>query len=276
MKNRKQLLIRALIGGIIGVAVLIPMGGLFNDLVSGGLIAMGSHTPFRLVSSNLEWLVGSVPLAFAIQMGLYFLMGAVAGVSTLPFAEDGKTLVLRSLAHFVLTAGALILICTLLGWAWSWQATAGYLVLLAAVYLLIWLARWVGWYAEADAIRKKLGLAPAPSPLKWREALPYLPFAALLCLALPALLGLWDAPDVPVLRGLLFPWLLLPVGCFFSALSLGRRKGMCPLYPAACALLTLAAVFLVYNSTAWPYCIVALACSLAGSLIGAALRKMRN
>ena len=147
MKNRKQLLIRALIGGIIGVAVLIPMGGLFNDLVSGGLIAMGSHTPFRLVSSNLEWLVGSVPLAFAIQMGLYFLMGAVAGVSTLPFAEDGKTLVLRSLAHFVLTAGALILICTLLGWAWSWQAMAVYLVLLAAVYLLIWLGRWVGWYA---------------------------------------------------------------------------------------------------------------------------------
>ena len=276
MKNRKQLLIRALIGGIIGVAVLIPMGGLFNDLVSGGLIAMGSHTPFRLVSSNLEWLVGSVPLAFAIQMGLYFLMGAVAGVSTLPFAEDGKTLVLRSLAHFVLTAGALILICTLLGWAWSWQAMAVYLVLLAAVYLLIWLGRWIGWYAEADAIRKKLGLAPAPSLLKWRETLPYLPFAALLCLALPAVLGLWDAPDVPVLRGLLFPWLLLPVGCFFSGLSLGRRRGFCPLYPLVCALAALAAVFLVYNSSALPYCAVALGCSLAGDLAGAALRKMRN
>lgn len=276
MKNRKQLLIRALIGGIIGVAALIPVGGLFNDLVSGGLIAMGSHTPFRLVSSNLEWLVSAVPLAFAIQIMLYFLVGAVVGVSTLPFAEDGKTLVFRSLAHFAITAGALILICTLLGWAWSWQAMAVYLVLLAAVYLLIWLGRWIGWYAEADAIRKKLGLAPAPSPLKWRETLPYLPFAALVCLALPAVLGLWDAPDVPVLRGLLFPWLLLPVGCFFSALSLGRRKGVCPLYPAACALLTLAAVCLVYNSTAWPYCIVALAFSLAGSLIGAALGRKRN
>ena len=65
-----------------------------------------------------------------------------------------------------------------------------------------------------------------------------------MCLALPAVLGLWDAPDVPVLRGLLFPWLLLPVGCFFSALSLGRRKGVCPLYPAACALLTLALPYL--------------------------------
>ena len=42
------------------------------------------------------------------------------------------------------------------------------------------------------------------------------------------------------------------------------------------ALLALAAVCLVYNSTAWPYCIVALAFSLAGSLIGAALGRKRN
>ena len=129
---------------------------------------------------------------------------------------------------------------------------------------------------EAAAIREKLGLAPGPSPLKWRETLPYLLFAALLCLGLPALLGLFDAPDVPVLRGLLFPWLLLPVGCFFSGLSLGRRRGFCPLYPITCALCTLAAVFLVYNSSALPYCAVALGCSLAGDLAGAALGRMRN
>ena len=273
--DKRRALVRLLAGGLIGTAVLIPLGGLFNDIVSGGLISMGFHTPFRLVSADLTLLLGSAPLAFAVQLTLYFLLGAVVGVSTLPFAGDGPTLILRSLAHFALTAGALTLTCTLLGWAWSWQAMAVYLILLAAVYLLIWLGRWVGWYAEVSAIREKLGLPPGPTPLKWRETLPYLPFALALCLGLPALLGLFDAPDVPVLRGLLFPWLLLPVGCFFSALSLGRRKGMCPLYPAACALLTLAAVFLVYNSTAWPYCIVALACSLAGSLIGA-LRKMRN
>ena len=274
--DRKQVLVRVLIGGIIGVAVLIPVGGLFNDLASGGLIAMGGHTPFRLVSADLERLVGSVPLAFAIQLGLYFLMGAVTGVSTFPFAEDGRTLVLRSLTHLVLTAGALTLTCLLLGWAWSWQAMAVYLVLLAAVYLLIWLGRWVGWYAEVSAIREKLGLAPGPTPLKWRETLPYLPFALALCLGLPALLGLFDAPDVPVLRGLLFPWLLLPVGCFFSGLSLGKRKGFCPLYPLVCALTTLAAVFFGYNSTPLPYCAVALGCSLAGNLAGAALRGIRN
>ena len=274
--EKKQVLVRALTGGLIGAAVLIPLGGVFNDLVSGGLIAMGAHTPFRLVSAGLTWRVGSAPLAFAIQLALYFLLGAAAGVATLPFAGDGATLVLRSLAHFVLTAGALTLTCLLLGWAWSWQAMAVYLVLLAAVYLLIWLSRWVGWYAEVAAIRERLGLAPGPSPLKWRESLPYLPFALVLCLGLPALLGLFDAPDVPVLRGLLFPWLLLPVGCFFSGLSLGRRKGVCPLYPAACALCTLAAVLWVYNHTAWPCCAVALGCSLAGNLAGTALGKMRN
>ena len=274
--DKRRALVRLLAGGLIGTAVLIPLGGLFNDIVSGGLISMGFHTPFRLVSADLTLLLGSAPLAFAVQLTLYFLLGAVVGVSTLPFAGDGPTLILRSLAHFALTAGALTLTCTLLGWAWSWQAMAVYLILLAAVYLLIWLGRWVGWYAEVSAIREKLGLPPGPTPLKWRETLPYLPFALALCLGLPALLGLFDAPDVPVLRGLLFPWLLLPVGCFFSGLSLGRRRGFCPLYPLVCALCTLAAVFLVYNSSALPYCAVALGCSLAGNLAGAALRKMRN
>ena len=142
--DKKRALVRAAVGGLIGVAVLIPLGGLFNDLVSGGLISMGFHTPFRLVSADLEWRVGSAPLALVIQLALYFLLGAAAGVSTLPFADDGPTLILRSLAHFALTAGLLTLTCTLLGWAWSWQAMGVYLVLLAAVYLLIWLGRWVG------------------------------------------------------------------------------------------------------------------------------------
>ncbi|HIR84094.1 MAG TPA: DUF3021 family protein, partial [Candidatus Galloscillospira excrementavium] len=165
-ERKKQWLVRILIGGALGVAVLVPLGGVFNDIVSGGLVAMGEHTPFRLVSDNLEYLTGSAPLALAIQLALYFALGAVAGVATLPFADGGRALMRRSLAHFAVTAGLLSLTCTLLGWAWSWQAMAVYLVLLAAVYLLIWLGRWVGWYAELSAIRAKLGLAPGPSPLR--------------------------------------------------------------------------------------------------------------
>ena len=277
--DKRRALVRLLAGGVIGVAVLIPLGGLFNDIVSGGLISMGIHTPFRLVSADLTLRLGSAPLAFAVQLALYFLLGAVVGVSTLPFAGDGPTLVLRSLAHFALTAGLLTLTCTLLGWAWSWQAMAVYLVLLAAVYLLIWLGRWVGWYAEVSAIREKLGLDPGPSPLKWRETLPYLPFALLLCLALPMALRLLDAADVPVLSGLLYPYLLLPVGGFFSGLSLGKRHGLCLLYPVLCALCALVFIplaRLVSNMADWPLLPIAAGFSLAGVLAGAALRKIRN
>ena len=277
--DKKRALVRAAVGGLLGVAVLIPLGGLFNDIVSGGLISMGIHTPFRLVSADLTLRLGSAPLAFAVQLALYFLLGAVVGVSTLPFAGDGPTLVLRSLAHFALTAGALTLTCTLLGWAWSWQAMAVYLVLLAAVYLLIWLGRWVGWYAEVSAIREKLGLPPGPSPLKWRETLPYLPFALLLCLALPMALRLLDAADVPVLSGLLYPYLLLPVGGFFSGLSLGKRQGLCLLYPVLCALCALVFIplaRLVSNMADWPLLPIAAGFSLAGVLAGAALRRIRN
>ena len=277
--DKRRALTRALVGGLLGVAVLIPLGGLFNDIVSGGLISMGIHTPFRLVSADLTLRLGSAPLAFAVQLALYFLLGAVVGVSTLPFADDGPTLILRSLAHFALTAGALTLTCTLLGWAWSWQAMAVYLVLLAAVYLLIWLGRWVGWYAEVSAIREKLGLPPGPSPLKWRETLPYLPFALLLCLALPMALRLLDAADVPVLSGLLYPYLLLPVGGFFSGLSLGKRQGLCLLYPVLCALCALVFIplaRLVSNMADWPLLPIAAGFSLAGVLAGAALRRIRN
>ena len=158
---RRQWLIRIFLGGLIGVAVLIPLGGLFNDLVSGGLIAMGNHTPFRLVSYDLERLTGSVPLALAAELLLYFLMGAVVGLSTLPFADGGKALVLRSLAHFAATAAVFAALVVLCGWNWGEiLPLAIYLGLLSAVYLLIWLCRLVGWYLELAAMRRKLGLVP--------------------------------------------------------------------------------------------------------------------
>ncbi len=158
---RRQWLIRIFLGGLIGVAVLVPLGGLFNDLVSGGLIAMGNHTPFRLVSYDLERLTGSVPLALAAELLLYFLMGAVVGLSTLPFADGGKALVLRSLAHFAATAAVFAALVVLCGWNWGEiLPLAVYLGLLSALYLLIWLCRWVGWYLELAAMRRKLGLVP--------------------------------------------------------------------------------------------------------------------
>ena len=267
-KPEKQALLRMGAGGAAGVILLLPLGGLFNALVSGELIAMGPHTPFRLVSSDLVRLAGSEVLALVIQLLLYFALGALLGLSTLPFADDGRSLVLRSLAHFAVTAGVLALTVWLLGWAWDLSSLVVYLVLLAAVYLLIWLARWVGWYAEVTDLRARLGLAPGPSPLKWKESLPYLVFALGLCGLLPAILRLLDPPDVPVLTGLLLPFLLYPVGGFFSGLSLGRRHGLCLLYPAEGALICLICVLLLYNRTALFHCLMFALPALLGNLIG--------
>ena len=268
-RRQKQWLVRILIGGLAGMAVLVPVGGLFNDLVSGGLIAMGTRTPFLLVSYDLERLAG--PAALAVQLGLYFLMGAVVGVSTLPFADDGATLVRRSLAHFAVTAGALALMVCLCGWNWGRIVPLlVYLALLAGVYLLIWLARWVGWYAEVATIREKLGLDPGPSPLKWKETMPYVPFALGLCLALPALLRVFDAPDVPVLSGILYP-MLMAVGCFFSGSFLAKRQGFCLLYPVLCALFLIPTVFCLYHGIL-SYAAVAFLAALTGEVLGLTLR----
>lgn len=276
--RQKQWLIRILLGGLIGIAALIPLGGVFNGLVSGGLIAMGPNPIFRLVSYDLEYLTGSAPLAFAVQLGLYFLMGAVVGLSTLPFADDGPTLVLRSLAHFAATAGALTALVVLCGWNWGeFWPVALYLGLLAAVYLLIWLGRWVGWYVEVAAIRQRLGLSPGPSPLKWRETLPYLPFAALMCLVLPMVLRLCESP-IPIFSAI-YAMLILPAGGFFSGLFLGRRQGFCPLYPAVCALLTLCFVLLarLVSNVADEAMIPIVLCSvLLGNAVGALFRTVKE
>lgn len=276
--RQKQWLIRILLGGLIGIAALIPLGGVFNGLVSGGLIAMGPNPIFRLVSYDLEYLTGSAPLAFAVQLGLYFLMGAVVGLSTLPFADDGPTLVLRSLAHFAATAGTLTSLVVLCGWNWGeFWPVALYLGLLAAVYLLIWLGRWVGWYVEVAAIRQRLGLSPGPSPLKWRETLPYLPFAALMCLVLPMVLRLCESP-IPIFSAI-YAMLILPAGGFFSGLFLGRRQGFCPLYPAVCALLTLCFVLLarLVSNVADGAMIPIVLCSvLLGNAVGALFRTVKE
>ena len=274
--RQKQWMIRILLGGLVGIAVLIPLGGIFNDLVSGGLLS--SRTHFRLVSYDLEYLTGSAPLAFAVQLGLYFLMGAVVGLSTLPFPDDGPTLVLRSLAHFAATAGALTALVVLCGWNWGeFWPVALYLGLLAAVYLLIWLGRWVGWYVEVAAIRQRLGLSPGPSPLKWRETLPYLPFAALMCLVLPMVLRLCESP-IPIFSAI-YAMLILPAGGFFSGLFLGRRQGFCPLYPVMCALLTLCFVLLarLVSNVADGAMIPIVLCSvLLGNAVGALFRTVKE
>lgn len=274
--RQKQWLVRILIGGLIGIAALVPVGGLFNDLVSGGLLAMGNHTPFRLVSYDLERLAG--PAALAVQLGLYFLMGAVVGASTLPFADDGATLVRRSLAHFVVTAGALILMVCLCGWNWGrWAPLVVYLFLLALVYALIWLVRWAIWNSEVEAMRKKLGIIPKPSQWKWKETLPFIPVILLICLGLPWLLRLLEGGGMPLFSGAIYVGILLPIGCMAAGMFLGEWHGFCPLYPVLCAVGVLPAVFLLYNHTMLILlCAIAFGSGLLGVAAGAWPRKKKE
>ena len=92
-------------------------------------------------------------------------------------------------------------------------------------------------------------------------------------MGLPALLRLVDPQDVPVLSGVYFPFLLLPIGTFCSGVSLGHRHGFSPLYPVACALLSVAAALLLFNGSALFHGGISLVCALMGNGVGTLLIK---
>ena len=200
----------------------------------------------------------------------------MVSLATLPFANEGKKLILLSLVHWgatVLCFSLLLTGCRWLDFGWDlllWVA------LLTLLYFLIWLGRWIGWYMEVIQLRELLGLAAGPSPLKWRETLPYLPFLLLECNLLPAALRWVDRTfvvDVPVLSGLLLPYLILPVVGYLSGLSLGKRQGVCPLYPLACFLFYLPMVYLIYKSSALFHCFMIALPALAGNVMGWLYRR---
>lgn len=276
--NKKDCLLRILTGGLVGTLLLLPFGAVLNGWSAVGPPLINSAPP-QLISAVLAQRLGSEPGALLLQVLLYFALGAAVGLATRPFAGEGRTLVVASLAHFAATGVLTAVLVLLCGWHMGrWDTLAFYMGALVVIYLLIWLGRWVGWCAELAAIRKRLGLEAGPSPLKWRETLPYLGFAFFLCLLLPTGLGLLDGP-VPVLTGLFYPWLLLPVGGFFSGLALGRRQGVCPLYPVSCAVFCLIFIPLsrLWCNMAFESLLpIAVLFPLLGDLIGAAWRKVRG
>ena len=226
-----------------------------------GLLAGVLWVPYILSSRECP------PLALVACAGL----GVMAGLATQPFAESGRELILRSLGHFALTAAFFALLVVELDMASDWTGVLFWEELLALLYLLIWLGRWIGWYVEVSRLRELLGLAPGPSPLKWRETLPYLPFVLLLCVAAPlALRGIERAvgTDVPALTGIVYPLLILPVASFCVGLSLGKRRGLCPLFPLACFVCYLPMVYVRYNSTALFHCFLTAVPALLGNLLG--------
>lgn len=269
MKSERK---RFLIGGLCGVSVMF-LCALYLEFV-GAQLRGTFHIPV-LVTHGAEVRFGSYLLAVVVQASLCFGLGGMIGLATMPFDEDGRKLLVNSLLHFSVTAllfSLLLVLCFGLP-VWSLVVWVG---MLLSLYLVIWLGRYVGWYVEVAQIRSKLGLAPGPSVLNWRETLLYLPFLLLLCVGLPLLARLLDPTDVPVLSGILLPYLLLPAGGFFSGFSLGKRQGLCPLYPVLAFVLYLPIVFLLFNSSAMFHCFVAAGFTLAGNLFGTFLRRRKR
>lgn len=220
-----------LIGALAGVAVYLFISWLAQPgSLFGGTMGFAFTFCFN---SNVPEAVGA-----ALGFLLWAAFGAEVGVATIPFADSGKELLARSLLHFAVTAA------TVGAWAAlnfpyePFFALPEFLIPLAAAYLLIWLTRWVGWFSEVEAIREKLGLTPAPSPLKWREVLPYLLLlGAVNALAMP-LLGIFDG-HVPVLRGFVLPFIIYPILAGAVGFHTGKHCGFTVLVPIAVYLLSL-------------------------------------
>ena len=98
----------------------------------------------------------------------------------------------------------------------------------------------------------------------------------LVCDGLPLVLRWVDRTfvvDVPVLSGLVLPYLLLPAAGFCSGVSLGKRQGVCPLYPLACFLCYLPMVWLLFNGSALFHCFMIAVPALMGNVLGWLYRR---
>ncbi len=272
----RRRIVSGVIGGLAGMA-LVPLVAVVW-LNSMDVLRLGA--PLVVRQSVLEALGWPWQGLLALELVLSFAFGASVGVAVPPMEGTGRAVAARTVAHLAVSSalyGGLCAVCGL--WPKVW---AGRLVVLALywfAYGLVWLLRYLSWRSELEAIREKLGLsvpAPAQGIFQIRSLRPYLLLAAGVELLLPYLLLAVDARDFPVLTGLAYPYLLLPFFCAATGWSVGRRFGAALLYPAACALLTVPVVLLIYNTSALFQVGMAGVPALAGVLIGAAVQRRRQ
>ena len=267
----RELARRAAIGFPWGVA-LVYLVFLLGSLVA--FPAPEGGVPVVTAAMTEKW--GNPVTAALVQFLWSGLLGAVLETAEVPFRLERRT-ALWSCVHFLLTAA----VFSLAGWQCRWfpyrETWLCLLGLLLLCYLLMWAVRYVGWRQDIRAIRKGVGLPEEPESPGWQKAVPYALLAAAVELLLPWLLRLVDARDVPVLTGIFYPFLILPLFCFFSGVSLAKRCRLLWLgYPVLCGVLTLPCVFLLYNSSALFQVGVAAIAALAGGAIGALRKKIRK
>lgn len=270
-ESARELARRAAIGFPWGVA-LVYLVFLLGSLLA--FPAPESGVPVVTAAMTEKW--GNPVTAALVQFLWSGLLGAVLETAEVPFRLERRT-ALWSGVHFLLTAA----VFSLAGWQCRWfpyrETWLCLLGLLLLCYLLMWAVRYVGWRQDIRAIRKGVGLPEEPESPGWQKAVPYALLAAAVELLLPWLLRLVDARDVPVLTGIFYPLLILPLFCFFSGVSLAKRCRLLWLgYPVLCGVLTLPCVFLLYNSSALFQVGVAAIAALAGGTIGALRKKIRK
>ena len=306
---RRELIRRWAIGfpwGAAGVYLIFLLGNLFT-------IPAPANGMIWVVSDTLSSRWGSPVTAALVQFLWSGALGAMLSMAGLPFLAERRTLLWSGL-HLLLTA----LVFSLAGWRCGWfpypETWMLLLGLLLLCYLLMWVIHWIGWRQDLRLLRLSAGLpldgagnshkkdgacledstATRNLPKKSQEnssALPeeqpvspgrrlasYLLLAAAVELLLPWLLRAVDAPDVPVLTGLFYPFLILPLFAFFSARAAGKRCSWpwTLLYAVLCGLLTVPNVFLLYNDTALFQFWTAGIAALLGGLLGCLRRKIKS
>ena len=266
----RELARRAAVGFPRGVALV------YLVFLLGGLFAFPApESGIQVVTAAMAERWGNSVTAALVQVVWSGLLGAVLETAEVPFRLERRT-ALWSGIHFLLTAA----VFSLAGWQCRWfpyrETWLCLLGLLLLCYLLMWAVRYVGWRQDVQAIRKGVGLPEESERPDWRKAVPYAILAAAVELFLPWLLRLVDARDVPVLTGIFYPFLILPLFCFFSGWSLEKRcRRLWLTYPVLSGVLTLPCVFLLYNSSALFHVWVAVIAALAGGLLGV-LEKRRK
>lgn len=268
---RRQLL-WGLVGGLLAMTA-VPLTVIWLNSLS---VMPGD--PLLVRASVLEATGWPWQVLLAVELALGFGFGVTVGLAVPPMEGSGHAVAVRTALHLLVSSALFAGLCWVCGLLWgSWQTWLTLLGMYWFAYAVVWLLRYLHWRSELRRIRERLGLAqPETSGEIWslRPIRGYLALAAVVELAVPPVLRLLEqSSDIPVLTGLLYPYVLLPFFCLVTGWSVGRRQGVALLYPVACGLMTVPHVFLLYHASALFQAGVAAAFALAGNLAGALVRQ---
>lgn len=221
---------------------------------------------------------GSILLAEFLRLGAGCLWGAVVCAMAAVWRRERGSFFTSSLWNYLADCAAFLL------WSWCclgfppyWPTPAALWGVFTALYAIGWVVRWLTCRDDILAIRRKLGLdSSAPSPLKWRESLPYLVLTAALFLLSPPLGGAFSPTDAPIFTALILPLLAWPFIAAIVGFGAALRYGLCPLLPPATALAFLPALLWGYYPYSWRHAAAYAALSLLGELAGILRREWKR